>query len=267
MKRPWILIILGILVILTLMLTYQSNDENFLPIYEDSDIYNEAIIKTGANSDDYTPHQKWVIYNQEELSYVKKFHQEDYTGISSNPVVFMRDWGEASKIEWDQTLDLETDISLFESDQEYLIILTFELPYGYTTSQNQIGFIDLRHSNNFAISWSQYISYIDEDSEYMLYSTSIYSQNNLEMIPIYQNTTSIQEIIKPSLVYTYIFNVYPTSDNDLDIDMYLGMDIDIYMPKVNANNKVQIGFNEFKEANDIFLVTRKSIQYRKEISQ
>ncbi|AUD64507.1 hypothetical protein BK011_02000 [Tenericutes bacterium MZ-XQ] len=267
MKRPWILIILGILVILTLMLTYNNNDENFLPIYEDTEIYSEALIKTGANESDYTPYQTWVIYNQEDLSYVKKFHEEAYTGLSSNPVVFMRDWGEASKVDWDQSLDLETDISLFESDQQYLIILTFEIPYVYTTSQNQIGYIDIRHSNNFYISSSLHISYVDDNKEYILSATSLFPNNHLEMIPIYQNTTPINQIIKPSLIYTYIFNVHPTSDNDLGIDMYLGMDIDIYMPKPNTNNAVQIGFNEFKEANHIFLVTRKSVQYRKEISQ
>jgi hypothetical protein len=86
------------------------------------------------------------------------------------------------------------------------------------------------------------------------------------MFPIYQNSTYINQIFKPSLIYTYVISIKPTSDNDLNLDMYLGMDIDFYMIDLYSNNSVQIGFNEFKASNDTFLVTRKSVQYRKEIN-
>jgi K+ transporter len=266
MKHPWILIILGMFVIIILMLTYKNNDENFLTIYEDTDTYTEALIKTGANKDEFTPYQKWVVYDTEDLNYVKKFHDEDYTGISTNPVVFERDWGEGSKVEWDQPLELDTDISLFEKDDAYLVILTFELPYAYASIQQTIGYIDVRHSNNFYISTNMQISYLDDDQEYVLYATALSTRDDNEMFPIYQNSTYINQIFKPSLIYTYVISIKPTSDNDLNLDMYLGMDIDFYMLDLYSNNSVQIGFNEFKASNDTFLVTRKSVQYRKEIN-
>ena len=267
MKRPWILIIIGAFAFLIFMFSYRDTDENFLPIYEKDDLYDEAMLASGYDANDFTPYQSYVIYNQPNLSYVKSFHEEDYTGISVNPIVFERDWGESSFVAWDETLTLDTHVTLFETENRYLIILTFERPYTYSTTQNHIGYIDVRYSNNFQINTSVQISYIDDDNEYVLYSAAVYASSDNGMMPIVQNTKAINDIFKPHLIYTYIINVTPTDDNDLDIDMYLGMDIDIYMLDANANQSVQIGFNEFKLSKQRFLVTRKSVQYRREINQ
>lgn len=267
LKKPWILIIIGGCVGLIALLFIHDEVEKTIDINTSKNLYDSAVIESGADPQKYTPYQKSLIYEMSNLTYIKDFHEEEYISKSVTPNIFRRKWGTEDIIDINKRLDLDTDISLFEAENEYFIILSFELPYTFNESQNQIGFIDFRYSNNFAIESSLTISYLDNHKEnllYMRYPHNLSTYNDYHITTIVQNTAYVNSLTKPNLIYTYVINVIPTTDNDLDIDMYLGMDIDLYLLKQDAYQQVQIGFNYFYEENPKFLVTRKSVQYRKE---
>lgn len=264
MNKSWVLIPIGALTILLVFLIYAFVDHNPSTIYETNDAHDAYMNTIGLDPTQFTPYQKQVIYESDDISYVEALHEEPYSGISVEPIVFERSWGSGIRPNWDESLNLDFDVHLFEREYSYLAIMTFTLPYAYQNERLVMGYIDFRYSNNFDITTSLRMSYVDDDKEYALYSTMVSKDSDFGMYPIYQNTQQINKLIKPRLIYTYIISINPTDDNDLDTDMYLGMDIDVYMHGINTTASVQLGFNEFKLVDERYLVTRKSVQYRKE---
>lgn len=263
MKNKIIIIsIISISLITIFIAIVMTSDKAGIEI-PDFERYDEHINEIGLNPDDFLPSQKQSLsdYNWE---YIKKFNTTDYIIPSFQDVFYSRDWGVSTAVDWDAKPEINPEVYLFESYDMFYLMATFEMPYSYNSTPQEIGFIDIGYSNNFELSCYYSISYMDDDKEYKLQSEVLYLGTGTT-IPVKQNTKSIGFNSISNLIYTFTCSALPTEDNNLLNDMYFSVDLDFYMSKTSYTDKIQVGFNEFiiSDNRDIYSVIRKSVTYER----
>jgi hypothetical protein len=266
MEKTWLINVVGFFILLITLviigITYQPPGFQI----EEQSFYEERLEASGINKDLLIPTQMQPIA-ENEMMYIKTFHTEDYTGQTVNPIVFSRNWGSPIRADWDNESEIVPEVYLFENGEHYYaVIASFKVPYSFDTNGGTIGYLDIKHSNNFTVDVWYSISYLEDGIEQRIQSSTLSKLEGLDMFPIYQNTNPIFSGFNKDLIYTFIIGFNPSLDNDLDVDMYLSTDLDFYFESSSPVDTLQLGFNEFKlpENQSRYQVIRKTVRYRKE---
>jgi hypothetical protein len=251
------LILLGLLAMVILIVTHETSGilvEN----YDWQDTYIESI---GLTPNEFLASQKQTLA-EHNYEYLHMFDTTQYIAPSTQEVMFSRNWSHQRLVNEKAESIIDPDVYLFENSDSYYVLATFEIPYSYNSTPQDIGFIDIGFSNNFELSWYYSISYMDKGNQYLLQNGILDSSSGI--IPIKQNMNSLGFLNLSKLIYTFTCQIIPSQDNDLEDDMYLSLDLDFYMLIDHYLDTVQIGFNEFKVNTNYntYSVLRKSTTYQ-----